>query len=211
MLAANESSKKLPVIEQFWILLVMAYKELFTKDFMSNGSVNEVIENALKSMWVSHLKEYSDSEIIESTHYWIGVNGYPPKINELIDVIKMKRRYREEKQLEVEGFERKKLQHISPWSESDSEHIRGLLKKAKKGVPLKDNQVDHPVYDKESITIGHPKFNEETYQERRKYLISLDEYSAANLSIVDRYDRGRFLREEIGRPIEVNFYRNAKL
>lgn len=211
MAILNDSSNQLPLMEKFWIMLVLAYKELFTKDFMTGGSVNEVIENALKSMWHDHLKGFAEAEILESTRDWIGKNSYPPKINELIDIIKSKSRYRQDKQAEIDRYERKQLEYSAPLTMDERNRISEIIKKAKKGQPINQDNVSHPVYDEDAINRLHPMFDEKVYSQRRKYLISLDEVSAGSLKTNDKYDRIRYLREEESRSVVDNFYKNRQL
>lgn len=64
-----------------------------------------------------------------------------------------------------------------------------------KAQKVKIDPVEHPAWNKEELVRGSKKFNENTFLERRKYLISLDEYVASTLPHEDQYDRIRFLRE----------------
>lgn len=54
---------------------------------------------------------------------------------------------------------------------------------------------DHPVWDKKKITRGHRDFDEIMFNERKRYLIELDETTAQTLSQLDWYDRTRYFRE----------------
>ncbi len=55
----------------------------------------------------------------------------------------------------------------------------------------------HPTWDESAVTMGHAYFDENMYNERRKYLCGLDETAAATLSLEEQYDRICFLRENL--------------
>lgn len=52
---------------------------------------------------------------------------------------------------------------------------------------------NHPMWDKNKISRWSKVFDEQLYNERKKYLIALDEITAATLSHNDMYDRIRYL------------------
>lgn len=54
---------------------------------------------------------------------------------------------------------------------------------------------DHPTWEKDKIMRGHKNFDENVFNDRREYLIGMDEYVANSLSHEDKYDRIRYLRE----------------
>jgi len=56
-------------------------------------------------------------------------------------------------------------------------------------------KINHPVYEKDLITPTSRKFNELIFNERKKYLLNLDEFEAATLEMNDWYDRICYLRE----------------
>jgi hypothetical protein len=57
--------------------------------------------------------------------------------------------------------------------------------------------INHPNWPKEKLNRHSPHFDLDLYSERRKYLLSLCDYSASTLSHDDMYDRIRFKREII--------------
>jgi hypothetical protein len=54
---------------------------------------------------------------------------------------------------------------------------------------------EHPIWPKEKITKGAKSYDEAIYQERKRYLLSCNEFIASTLSKEDWYDRTRFMRE----------------
>ncbi len=54
---------------------------------------------------------------------------------------------------------------------------------------------DHPQWDKGQITKGARNFNEIVYNERKRYLLGVDEITAGTLAREDWYDRTRYMRE----------------
>ena len=60
---------------------------------------------------------------------------------------------------------------------------------------VKADQSPIPEWPKDKITIGHRNFDNEVFQQRRKFLLDMDEESAMRLPVSDQYDRVRFFRE----------------
>lgn len=53
----------------------------------------------------------------------------------------------------------------------------------------------HPVWEKSKITLRHDDFDQSAFDERKKYLMGLDEKEAMTLDSADWYDRSVFFRE----------------
>jgi len=70
-------------------------------------------------------------------------------------------------------------------------HYQELSKIAKSKLEPKD----HPFWDENKIMLGSKEFEQNIFDERRKYLISLDEYVAGTLPVGDWYGRTRYLSE----------------
>lgn len=54
---------------------------------------------------------------------------------------------------------------------------------------------DHPQWQKENIVRGSKLFDENVYNERKRYLLGVDEITAGTLPQEDWYDRVRYMRE----------------
>lgn len=54
---------------------------------------------------------------------------------------------------------------------------------------------DHPQWDKQKITRGSRNYDEAYYNERKRYLLGVDEIMAGTLPREDWYDRTRYMRE----------------
>jgi hypothetical protein len=70
-------------------------------------------------------------------------------------------------------------------------HYQELSKIAKSKLEAKD----HPTWDINKITRGSTQFDQQIFNERREYLIGMDEYLAGTLPVGDWYDRTRYLSE----------------
>jgi hypothetical protein len=70
-------------------------------------------------------------------------------------------------------------------------HYQELSKIAKSKLEAKD----HPTWDINKITRGSTQFDQQLFNERREYLIGMDEYLAGTLPVGDWYDRTRYLSE----------------
>ena len=55
--------------------------------------------------------------------------------------------------------------------------------------------IEHPVWDKTKINPSHDNFCAKTYNERKRYLISVEEHLSTTLSHEDWYDRTRYFKE----------------
>jgi hypothetical protein len=70
-------------------------------------------------------------------------------------------------------------------------HYQELSKIAKSKLEPKD----HPIWDENKIMRGSKEFDQTIFDDRQKYLITIDEYVAGTLSVSDWYDRTRYLAE----------------
>lgn len=60
---------------------------------------------------------------------------------------------------------------------------------------LELKEVDHPTWDTKKINVHAKDFDEKLYNERKRYLIGLDDLTSMSLPMNDRYDRIKYLRE----------------
>lgn len=81
-------------------------------------------------------------------------------------------------------------QECKKFSERLAEY-QAMAKEAKSKLEVKD----HPIWPKKAITRGHKQFDQRIYDERKDYLLKVDEYVAGTLSSEDWYDRIRYKRE----------------
>lgn len=70
-----------------------------------------------------------------------------------------------------------------------------LYEEKSKAEKLKLGDKSHPEWPKELIARGGKRFDEKVFNERKQYLLELDEILAMTLTHEDRYDRICFLRE----------------
>lgn len=86
----------------------------------------------------------------------------------------------------------------------EKSNVREIMKLAT-AQPVQTEKKIHPEWPIAKITIGHRNFDSKVFNERRQYLINMDEVTARTLPIPDRYDRIRFLREiEGSRGLDLN-------
>jgi hypothetical protein len=55
--------------------------------------------------------------------------------------------------------------------------------------------IEHPVWDKAKINPSHDNFCSKTHNERKRYLVSVEEHLSTTLSHEDWYDRTRYFKE----------------
>lgn len=130
-------------------------------------------------------------------HLRLSGQKYPPNLPEFLQLCKI-----------LSGsliYEEKlkTIEHHRPWTNEERQNVREIIKKAKSGSPVKETKthIEHPAWDKSRIAIRGKKFDIEYYNQRRDYLINLDEYQVHTLCIDDMYDRARYLKEEIAKKL----------
>lgn len=95
-------------------------------------------------------------------------------------------------QLEQKGF------HEEPEGLlTDSEKACFAKPTANVSSATNPNPTVHPVWDKDKVNEYNRNFCENTANERKKYLISLNEQESVSLSPIDYYDRSRYLMQII--------------
>ena len=72
--------------------------------------------------------------------------------------------------------------------------------------------MEHPKWDKDKLVKGSPLYDEIVFNERKKYLLELDEWLAGTLDPVDWYDRVCYFREIEARNYiqEIRYREEAK-
>ena len=109
----------------------------------------------------------------------------------------------------LEEFKGLPAPSLIPSKIPSSAEISSCRERLKKYQEMADSQKanqevkSHPVWEKGKITHGSRSFDEAYFNERKRYLLSVDEAVAGTLRHEDWYDRARYLRELEG-------YRNVQ-
>jgi len=72
-------------------------------------------------------------------------------------------------------------------------NIRNIVKKFVEKTKM--NNFEHPVWDENLINPASKKFNKTISEDRKKYLVGLNNYDAESLSLNEKYERIRLLRQ----------------
>lgn len=192
------------VIDEIFVRFTLAYRNLFSFDKQNDFFLYaKEFDNALSDIL--------DDLIRDAASEWIANNKFPPKISEFREMCLSKQRLYRDKMDERHRAQQKQIeQQKKPWTQEDTDRIREIIAKAKKGLCVdEDIKFEPKTWPKEQVTVHHKMYNAQAYQARKSYLMGLSEKQAYFLQTEDKYDRIKYIREDMGMRQYENYKSNA--